>query len=67
MYMPSEHEEIFNITPIGVRYICEFCNNGEMIYVPGKEDMGLYPHKCDKCDKTMMLPKIYPYIEWNKE
>ncbi len=66
----KEHEESFDVKPIGVRYICEHCNNGEMIKVeptafdPSRE---LIMHRCDKCNGTLYLPKIYPYIEWVKQ
>ena len=26
----TEREEMFNLHPVGVRYICDFCNEGEM-------------------------------------
>ena len=46
-------------------YECPFCHEGEM-----KSDASsdlkmpkMFPHKCTKCGKTMMLPKVYPYIE----
>lgn len=71
MFTPKEHEETFNVKPIGVKYICEFCNEGEMKTVAGSEvKMGFPPmfdHKCTKCGKTMLLPKMYPYIEWVHE
>lgn len=66
------HEEAFEIKPTGIRYRCEFCNEGEMkhlnnepIVVNLSEDAPrMYNHVCDKCGKIMMLPKVYPYIEW---
>lgn len=63
------HEKEFKVNPIGVMYICEFCNEGEMkVDIIGtiKTDIGvpLFPHKCTKCGKTMHLPKQYPYIDW---
>lgn len=64
----EDHEEMFDIKPVGIRYICEFCNEGEMKTVPGSEAKLSFPpmfdHKCTKCGKMMLLPKIYPYIEW---
>ena len=70
MYEPKEHEQLFGVRPIGVKYICEFCNEGEMKYQAPEyvnavfEEPHLYPHACTKCGKTMRLPKMYPYIEW---
>ena len=72
-YIPKKHEEIFPIKPVGVRYICEFCNEGEMrVDVDGEQaailtNPPLIPHKCTKCGKTMHLRKQYPYIEWVAE
>ena len=71
------NEETFNIKPIGIRYKCEFCNEGEMKYENNQpvmiEDLALitgpklHNHRCTKCGKTMLLPKVYPYIEWTTE
>lgn len=66
-----EHEERFPIYPRGVRYRCEFCEEGEQEYVSGEMNQEawkqkLFPHRCNKCGKTMMLPKTYPFIEWTK-
>ena len=68
----KQHEEMFEIRPVGIRYKCEFCNEGEMIYNnPGMiaaEDFYQKPimhnHVCNKCGKEMLLPKMYPYVEW---
>ena len=65
-----KNEEAFKIHPVGVRYKCEFCNVGEMIYVNEPVQLmldtnpPLKKHKCNKCGGEMQLPKIYPYIEW---
>lgn len=73
------HEELFEVKPIGVRCKCEFCNEGEMKLDDPRKlnaqidqdgiyfDNMMYRHKCTKCGKTMLLPKIYPYIEWSPE
>ena len=67
------HEEAFDVKPVGIRYICELCGEGEMrlhddgpvmveaVYPPRPP---LRKHICTKCGGTMMLPKAYPYIEW---
>lgn len=70
MYTPKEYEELFEIKPIGVRYRCELCGEGEMIAM--NEDpvrlmgdgMMMRKHQCTKCKGIMQLPKTYPYIEW---
>ena len=67
----KEHEEAFELKPVGIRYTCEFCNEGEMIYDSNNpfslQEFGhtrMISHKCNKCGKDMKLPKTYPYIEW---
>ena len=60
----KEHEEAFSIRPIGIRYICEFCHKGEMKYFSHDAEKRLFAHRCTKCNKEMLLPKMYPYIEW---
>lgn len=66
------NEEAFEIKPVGIRYKCEFCNEGEMKY-ENKESVFIeavnknpimHNHICTKCGKTMLLPKMYPYVEW---
>ena len=67
-YTPKEHEELFDIKPIGVRYICEYCNEGEMIYDRTVIiDQLLKKHTCNHCNGELLLPKVYPYIEWIPE
>ena len=70
-YVPVGNEQLFEVKPIGVKYICEFCNNGEMIadsnqVIEMKDGhmVKLFVHKCKKCGRTMQLPKVYPHIEW---
>lgn len=69
----NDHEQLFKLMPVGVRYICEFCGEGEMETDPNSVMVVPLPttgmpmmrtHKCNKCGKTMQLPKTYPYIEW---
>lgn len=64
------HEQAFSIKPVGIKYICEFCHEGEMIRDKNGPRTTLlsnppfYQHVCTKCGKIMHLPKIYPYVEW---
>ena len=67
------HEERFDIRPVGIRYICEFCNEGEMIATGNVSRMIatnppslLVPHRCNKCGKEMELPRSYPYVDWEE-
>ena len=72
-FVPSEHERVFELIPIGVNYVCEFCHEGNMIVdtnetliveLTDPPRMALRTHICDKCQNTMKLPKTYPYVEW---
>ena len=71
MYKPVGNEVVFPIHPVGVKYICEFCNKGEMKLLPPPkeppENLSLFPHQCNKCGKIMNLPQMYPKIEWVPE
>ena len=72
LYEPKEHEKTFGIAPIGVKYICEYCGEGEMKldHNPESRKMEeqyssiLYNHICTSCRKSLLLPEIYPKIEW---
>ena len=69
------NERTFTIRPIGIKYICEFCNEGEMIYKNSdpiimelvNNQPIMHPHVCSKCGKSMLLPKMYPYVEWESD
>lgn len=63
------NEEMFDISPVGIRYKCEICGEGEMIVDSSNPVIlatkpALFPHICNKCGAKMSLPKSYPYIEW---
>lgn len=65
----KEHEETFEVRPIGIRYKCEICGKGEQkLDVINKPqllgDTLMYIHRCTVCSGMMSLPKQYPYIEW---
>lgn len=70
-FLPQEEE--FEVVPVGIRYRCEYCQEGEMIAqsrkpIPVMDRMIQRPimieHVCTHCGKTMLLPKSYPYIDW---
>ena len=71
MYQPKPNEAVFNIRPIGVKYICEHCHEGEMKLIMGPfeipEYANMFKHTCNKCGGELYLPRIYPYIEWIPE
>lgn len=68
MYQPKPNEKTFEVKPIGVAYECEFCHEGEQIADKENPDFknGMFKHICNKCKKVMYLPRVYPYIEWEK-
>lgn len=66
----NEHEKAFRLYPVGIAYVCEFCNEGEMEVDTSEPTLmsnpPLIPHKCTKCGKTMHLPKSYPFVKYEK-
>lgn len=65
----NKQERAFNLHPVGIKYICENCNEGEMIIDKDNpiiltSNPPLIPHKCNKCGCEMRLMKTYPYVEW---
>jgi len=64
------NERPFQILPIGIKYECEYCHEGEMevinesITFSSEFETPMRKHICSKCNKEMLLPKAYPYIEW---
>ena len=72
MYQPKPNEVVFQLIPLGVKYICEHCHVGEMIVdtkqdptnITGQFETPMIKHICTQCKKELLLPKIYPYIEW---
>ncbi|MCM1222626.1 MAG: hypothetical protein NC548_50005 [Lachnospiraceae bacterium] len=72
---PNERAE--QLFPVGVKYICEFCGEGEMTVQRNKlatlgvsmrpDGPMLFPHVCSHCGKEMQLPEPYPKLEWVDE
>lgn len=60
-------EEIFDVKPIGIRYVCDYCGKGEMVPT-GKNDWSVNPpkleHMCKKCEFKMILNEKYPLIRY---
>lgn len=44
-----------------VKYICEKCNEGELVFDPSKEyTETTFTHSCTNCENTEVFDKIYP-------
>lgn len=60
-------ERNFEVKPIGVKYICDKCGDGEMLPT-GKMKMfethALYPHICNKCATEKDFIEKYPLIRY---
>lgn len=67
----DEFERSFTLKPIGIKRICEFCGEGEMVLDPDAPVLSTYPsmiqHTCTKCNSTQYLRKRYPYVEYVEE
>lgn len=64
----KDNERTFPIQHVGVKYICEHCGEGEMLFVPDNDILLTFPpmfkHRCNKCGGELSLPRQYPYIKW---
>lgn len=61
-------EERYKVTPVGIRYKCDKCNNGYMEVVPNAPVYCTNPlqylHKCNKCGNEERFTIKYPYIKY---
>ncbi|EGT0683314.1 hypothetical protein IZT14_001706 [Clostridium perfringens] len=60
-------EKEFCVKPVLVKYMCDFCNEGEMI--PNSKnywslDPPKFEHKCNKCGKKIILDEKYPIMRY---
>lgn len=59
-------EQTYELKPVGVRYVCDKCGEGEMqrngivltAYPPR------YMHACSKCGHRQAFTEVYPSIRW---
>ena len=60
-------EQEYKIKPVGVKYICDVCNEGKMLpdgdivltsYPPQ------FPHKCDNCGHKENFTVKYPNVRF---
>ena len=72
----NPNEKRVPMKSVAVKYICEFCHEGEQIALDAdivKLDDGtlkkppMVKHRCNKCGREMMLPRPYPYLEWMED
>lgn len=60
-------EKEFLVKPIAIKYICNFCKEGEM-EPTGENDWSLdipkFKHRCNKCGEELFLDKKYPQIKY---
>ncbi|MGQ7108381.1 hypothetical protein ACUN13_29580 [Bacillus cereus group sp. Bce041] len=62
-------ETNFEVKVVGVKYTCDKCKEGEMIYQAGIGTMLLtsppqFEHTCTNCEFKQNLSKKYPTIEY---
>lgn len=60
-------EKRFEVVPVGVKYVCDKCEEGEM-QSTGKNmkmaDPPKFEHECIKCKRIEYFAKKYPTIEY---
>ncbi|OUB49894.1 hypothetical protein [Bacillus thuringiensis] len=62
-------EEKFEVKPVGVKYICDSCNQGEMVptnNIKMFEKNIEYIHKCSRCGAERGLNNKYPLIRYEQ-
>lgn len=62
-------EKTFEVKPIGVRYICDVCNKGEMSQtgqLKMYEHHATFVHKCNNCKHELELNEKYPLIRYEQ-
>lgn len=60
-------EKTFEVLPVAIKYICDVCNEGEMVYLDGKiafSNPPQFQHKCTYCEHLQCFTKKYPTIEY---
>lgn len=77
-YQAARGESVIAMVPFGVKFGCEHCGEGKMNFDPNVQPQMipsadpqqppamLFTHVCDSCGKTMLLPKRYPFIQWEE-
>ena len=60
-------EKSYEIKPVGIKYVCDNCDEGEML-VSGNimlmTDPPKFPHKCNVCDFEKNFTTKYPFVTY---
>ena len=60
-------EKSYEVKPVGIKYVCDRCNEGEM-QVSGSimlmTNPPKFPHKCNICSFEKNFTVKYPYIAY---
>lgn len=60
-------EEKYKVEPVGIKYICDECNMGEMVPT-GKNNWSVNPpqfeHSCSMCSQKVYFKEKYPLIRF---
>ncbi|PFR59003.1 hypothetical protein COK36_20065 [Bacillus cereus] len=61
-------EQRFEVKPIGVKYICDSCEEGEMIYTGEMLFFNppTFKHTCNNCDSNQNFIEKYPLIRYQE-
>lgn len=62
-------EKTFTVKPVGVKYICDSCKNGEMLpteNIKMFEKHIEFTHKCKKCGSEKDFTEKYPLIRYEQ-
>lgn len=62
-------EVTFDVKPIGINYICDSCQKGEMNQtgeVKMYEHHATFVHKCSNCSEKKELKEKYPLIRYQQ-
>lgn len=59
-------ERKFTVKPVGVKYICDSCGEGEMIYTGDIifSDPPKFKHTCSNCDINQNYSEKYPLVRY---
>lgn len=61
-------EQQFEVRPTGVKYICDHCGVGELVYVrflPEQyNDPNNYVHQCPHCKNEVALKEKFPTVRF---